>query len=119
MDAALADYEKVMVTADRMSQPPCWCCQKDGMSSDNAAWDCPACYIKGGPGVRLVLEHLLGIGVGENTPDNRLGLHLGQCNGTCDHAPQVWVDGKVVGPLTAAATVELVRDLQRQKGIAG
>ena len=72
----------------------------------------PACYIKGGANIRLVLENLLGCGLGENTPDNRLGLHLGQCNGTCDNAPQVWVNGEVVGPLTAAQTVELVRRLK-------
>ena len=76
----------------------------------------PTCYIKGGEGIRLVLEKLLGCALGENTPDNRLGLHLGQCNGTCDNAPQVWVDGRVVGPLTAARTVELVKEL---KGAAG
>jgi NADH:ubiquinone oxidoreductase subunit E len=72
----------------------------------------PACYVKGGESVRLILETLLACKVGENTDDNRLGLHLGQCNGTCDNAPQVWVDGKVVGPLTAAKTVELVRELK-------
>ena len=72
----------------------------------------PACFIKGGQNVRLVLESMLGCTFGQSTPDNKLGLHLGQCNGTCDNAPQVWVNGKVVGPLTAAATVELVRDLQ-------
>lgn len=72
----------------------------------------PACFIKGGESIRLVLEKLLGCGMGQNTPDNRLGLHLGQCNGTCDHAPQVWVDGRVVGPLTAGGTVDLVRELK-------
>ncbi|MPZ50026.1 MAG: hypothetical protein GEU75_12150 [Dehalococcoidia bacterium] len=72
----------------------------------------PACYIKGSENLRLVLEGLLACGMGENTPDNRLGLHLGQCNGTCDNAPQVWVDGEVVGPLTPSKTVELVRRLQ-------
>jgi NADH:ubiquinone oxidoreductase subunit E len=50
--------------------------------------------------------------MGENTDDNRLGLHLGQCVGTCDNAPQVWVNGEVVGPLTIAGSVELVRELQ-------
>jgi NADH:ubiquinone oxidoreductase subunit E len=75
-----------------------------------------ACYIKGGQSIRLVLETLLGCKLGENTGDNRLGLHLGQCNGTCDNAPQVWVDGKVVGPLTSAKTVELVRELKGEKG---
>ncbi len=72
----------------------------------------PACFLKGGDNLRLVLEHMLGCGMGENTADGRLGLHLGQCNGTCDNAPQVWVDGKVVGPLDAAKTVDLVRKLR-------
>jgi NADH-quinone oxidoreductase subunit E len=75
----------------------------------------PACHLKGGQGIRLVLEHMLGCRLGENTADNRLGLHLGQCNGTCDFAPQVWVNGKVVGHLTSARTVELVRDLEEGK----
>jgi NADH:ubiquinone oxidoreductase subunit E len=72
----------------------------------------PACFIKGGADVRLVLEKLLGCGMGENTQDMKLGLHLGQCNGTCDNAPQVWVDGKVVGPLSAADAVDLVERLK-------
>ena len=72
----------------------------------------PACYIKGGADIRTVLEKTTGCALGQNTPDNRLGLHLGQCNGTCDNAPQVWVDGEVRGPLTPASAAELVRDLQ-------
>jgi NADH-quinone oxidoreductase subunit E len=61
----------------------------------------PSCYIKGGANIRAVLEKMLGC-----------GMHLGQCNGTCDNAPQVWVNGKVVGPLGAADTVELVDKLK-------
>lgn len=72
----------------------------------------PACYIKGGENLRVILEALLGCGMGENTPDNKLGLHLGQCNGTCDNAPQVWVNGSVVGPLDSQSTIELVRKLK-------
>ena len=74
-----------------------------------------ACYVKGGANVRLVLESLLGCAMEESTSDNQLGLHLGQCNGTCDTAPQVWVNGKVVGPLDATKTVELVRELKEGK----
>jgi NADH:ubiquinone oxidoreductase subunit E len=76
----------------------------------------PACYIKGGENVRLVLERLTGCHMGENTADNSLGLHLGQCNGTCDNAPQVWVNGRVVGPLSAEKTVDLVRELEAGHG---
>ncbi len=50
----------------------------------------------------------------ENTPDDSLGLHLAQCNGTCDFAPQIWVGGKVVGPLSAAETIKLARELKEQ-----
>jgi clan AA aspartic protease len=74
----------------------------------------PACFIKGGENIKLVLENMLGCALGENTADNKLGLHLGQCNGTCDNAPQVWVNGKVVGPLSAVTTVELVRELREK-----
>ncbi|MBI5285205.1 MAG: NAD(P)H-dependent oxidoreductase subunit E [Chloroflexi bacterium] len=73
-----------------------------------------ACRLKGGDHVRQVLEAELGIGMGENTDDNRLGLHLAQCNGTCEHAAQVWVNGKVVGPLSAADAVKLARELKEK-----
>jgi NADH:ubiquinone oxidoreductase subunit E len=59
-----------------------------------------------------VLETELGIGMGENTEDNKLGLHFAQCNGTCEHAAQVWVNGEVVGPLTPLSTVHMVRELK-------
>jgi NADH:ubiquinone oxidoreductase subunit E len=71
-----------------------------------------ACRLKGGEGVRKALEAELGIGMGDNTPDDRLGLHLAQCNGTCEQAPQIWVAGEVVGPLDAATTVRLVREMK-------
>lgn len=74
----------------------------------------PTCRLKGGERVRKVLEAELGIGMGENTEGNKLGLHLAQCSGTCEHAPQVWVDGKVVGPLDGKKTVELARELKER-----
>ena len=72
----------------------------------------PACFVKGGLDIKSILETLVGCKVGEEAEDGKLGLHLGQCNGTCDNAPQVWVNGKVVGPLDGPKTVELVRELK-------
>ena len=72
----------------------------------------PACRLKGGEHVRRALEAVLGIGMEENTPGDKLGLHFGQCNGTCDFAPQVWVDGKVVGPLSVGDAIKLARELK-------
>jgi NADH:ubiquinone oxidoreductase subunit E len=72
------------------------------------------CRLRGGDRIRDVLEHELGIAMGENTEGDKIGLALAQCNGTCEHAAQVWVNGRVVGPLTAASTVKLVRELKAQ-----
>lgn len=72
----------------------------------------PACRLKGSENLRLVLETVLGIAMEENTAGDKLGLHLAQCNGTCDFAPQLWIDGKVVGPLTVADTIRLARELK-------
>jgi NADH:ubiquinone oxidoreductase subunit E len=74
----------------------------------------PACRLKGGERVRNILESVLGIGMEQNTPGDKVGLHLAQCNGTCDFAPQVWVNGKVVGPLTSSETVKMARELKGQ-----
>ncbi|MDZ4278742.1 MAG: NAD(P)H-dependent oxidoreductase subunit E [Dehalococcoidia bacterium] len=72
----------------------------------------PACRLKGGENMRLVLEAELGIGMEQNTPGDKLGLHLAQCNGTCEFAPQLWVAGKVVGPLTVSETIRLAREMK-------
>ncbi len=72
-----------------------------------------ACRLENGHGIRKALETELGVGMGENTADNKVGLHFAQCNGTCEYAPQVWVNGRVVGSLTAASTVKLVRELKK------
>ena len=72
----------------------------------------PACRLKGSERIRRALEAVLEIGMEENTPGDKVGLHLAQCNGTCDYAPQVWVNGKVVGPITSSQAIRMVRELQ-------
>jgi NADH-quinone oxidoreductase subunit E/NADP-reducing hydrogenase subunit HndA len=72
----------------------------------------PACRLRNGAGIRDAMQAVLGIELGEDTPDGRVGLVLGQCNGTCEQAPQVWVGERVVGKLTAARAVTLARALR-------
>src|SRR5438067_10363483 len=76
----------------------------------------PACRLKGGDNIRLVFETVLGIGMEGETPDKELGLHLGQCNGTCECAPQIWLNGTVYGPLTVSDAVEMARRLKDAGG---
>ena len=72
----------------------------------------PSCRVVGGDRVRRIFEAELGCRLGENTADDELGLWLGQCNGTCEQAPMVWVNGRVVGPLTMVESVKLARRLK-------
>ncbi len=72
----------------------------------------PSCRVVGGDRVRRIFEAEFGCHMGQNTPDDELGLWLGQCNGTCEKAPMVWVNGRVVGPLTMVDSVKLARQLK-------
>jgi NADH:ubiquinone oxidoreductase subunit E len=69
----------------------------------------PACRLRGGDRIREAIEYTLDLPLGGASDDHRYGLHLGQCNGTCHEAPQVWVNGEVVGNLTVAAAIRLAR----------
>jgi NADH:ubiquinone oxidoreductase subunit E len=72
----------------------------------------PACRLKGGARIREIFEREFGVGMEQESENNRVGLHFGQCNGTCEHAPQVWVNGKVEGPLTIADAIRMARSLR-------
>ena len=80
----------------------------------------PACHLRNGRGIRDAMLATLGLQeLGEQTADGRVGMWLGQCNGTCELAPQVWLeehgnwdDARVVGQLTAAKAVRLARALR-------
>ena len=89
----------------------------------------PACRLKGGDNIRQALEATLALGMEENTPDGAVGLHLQQCDGSCEYAPLVWLRragahpegpgavlvsdrGEIKGPLTVADAIRLARRLK-------
>src|SRR5262249_14569886 len=89
----------------------------------------PACRDKGGEEIRRVMEAVLGIGMESNLPDDKVGLHLAQCEGSCEYAPLVWLrrrgehphgpDGALVadrgvvrGRLRVGDAVEMARRLK-------
>jgi formate dehydrogenase subunit gamma len=75
----------------------------------------PACRLKGGDNIREIFESVWGVPLEGETEDGELGLHMGQCNGTCDNAPQVWLNGRVHGPLTMSDAVTMARKLKAGK----
>ena len=72
----------------------------------------PACRLRNGVGILRAMEAVLDCALTEDSPDGRVALTKGQCNGTCEQAPQVWVNNRVVGHLNAARAIELARGLR-------
>jgi formate dehydrogenase subunit gamma len=62
----------------------------------------PACRIDGMVALRKTMERLLGITVGERTPDNKFAIESSGCLGICPHAPAMMIDHKPVGRVTPA-----------------
>ncbi len=54
-----------------------------------------ACYVRGGKKVLDTLKELLGVDVGQTTPDNAFSLEVKRCIGACGLAPAVAIDGTV------------------------
>ena len=78
----------------------------------------PACRARNGGGIRDAMLATLGVPMDGQTEDGRVGIRLGQCIGTCELAPQVWVEerathtNEVVGELNAAQAIRIARALR-------
>lgn len=79
----------------------------------------PACCLRNANGIRDAMLATLGLEeLHEQTEDGRVGLVLGQCNGTCELAPLVWLEQHEthtqvpVGGMTAARAVRMARALR-------
>lgn len=60
-----------------------------------------ACYVKGGQDILAKLEEMLGIGVGQTTPDGKFSIDATRCLGACGLAPVIAINGEVYGNITA------------------
>ncbi|MFQ5880112.1 MAG: NAD(P)H-dependent oxidoreductase subunit E [Dehalococcoidia bacterium] len=74
----------------------------------------PACRLKGSENMRRALEAVLGVPIGQTSADRRLGLRLVQCDGTCDQAPLVRLNGRTVGNLTVSEAIRQARRLAEE-----
>lgn len=78
----------------------------------------PACRARNGGGIRDAICATLGVGLNEQTADGRVGVRRGQCIGTCELAPQVWIEerathtNEIVGHINAAQAVRIARALR-------
>ena len=70
-----------------------------------------ACYVKGVEEIIQAIEREFNIKRGETTPDRKLSLFLTRCIGACAMAPNIVVDGEVIGKATKEVAIEKIRNV--------
>lgn len=67
-----------------------------------------ACYVGGTPQLIEKAKQLLGIDVGQTTPDGNVTLEVCRCVGACSQAPVMVLDDEVEGRVRANTFPELI-----------
>jgi NADH-quinone oxidoreductase subunit E len=70
------------------------------------------CAVLGGDAILHELEHHLGIGHDETTPDGKVSLEHIECNAACDYAPMLTVNWEFLDAQTPASAVAAVDTLR-------
>ncbi len=68
-----------------------------------------ACYVKGVEEIMQAIEKEFSVKRGETTPDRKLSLFLTRCIGACAMAPNIVVDGEVIGKATKEVAIGKIR----------
>lgn len=69
-----------------------------------------ACYVKGAQQVIDKFSELLGIGVGETTPDGLFTIDALRCIGACALAPAVTINGKIYPRVTVKDVEKIIAE---------
>lgn len=71
-----------------------------------------ACYVGGVPQLVEKAKQVLGIDVGETTPDGLITLEICRCVGACSQAPVIVVDDEVMGRVKPNKLPQTIKQLQ-------
>lgn len=71
-----------------------------------------ACYVRGSEKLLEEFKRVLGIEVGETTPDGKFSLDFLRCVGACGLAPVVIIGEKVYGRLQSVDVKKIIEDLE-------
>ena len=69
-----------------------------------------ACYVRGSEKLLEEFKRVLGIEVGETTPDGKFSLDCLRCVGACGLAPVVMIGEKVYGRLQPVDVKKIIED---------
>ncbi len=73
-----------------------------------------ACYVGGVPQLIEKAKQILGIDVGETTPDGLVTMEICRCVGACSQAPVVVVDEEVLGRVKPNKLPQAIKQLQKE-----
>lgn len=71
-----------------------------------------ACYVGGVPQLIEKAKQVLGIDVGETTPDGMITLEICRCVGACSQAPVIVVDEEVMGRVKPNKLPQTIKQLE-------
>ena len=71
-----------------------------------------SCYVRGSEKLLEEFKRVLGIEVGETTPDGKFSLDCLRCVGACGLAPVVIIGEKVYGRLQSVDVKKIIEDLE-------
>jgi NADP-reducing hydrogenase subunit HndA len=71
-----------------------------------------ACYVRGSEKLLEEFKRILGIDVGETTPDGKFSLDCLRCVGACGLAPVVTIGDKVYGRLQPVDVKKIIEELE-------
>lgn len=69
-----------------------------------------ACYVRGAEKVLDEFKRILGIQIGEVTPDGKFSLNVLRCVGACGLAPVVQIGSKVYGHMSVDKVKEILEE---------
>ena len=68
-----------------------------------------ACYVKGSGGIIDKIKEIIGIDVGECTPDGKFSIDATRCIGACGLAPVMTINDEVFGRLTVGQIPDILK----------
>lgn len=71
-----------------------------------------ACYVGGVPQLIEKAKQILGIDIGETTPDGNITLEICRCVGACSQAPVLVVDEEVMGRVKPTKISQIAKKIQ-------
>jgi NADH-quinone oxidoreductase subunit E len=74
-----------------------------------------ACYVGGTPQLIDKAKQILGIELGETTPDGLITLEACRCVGACSQAPVLLVDDEAVGRVKPNKMPQIIRKIMEQE----